>query len=572
MEALTDDARVFLSTLPPERGQRRLALGVVVASIALFVAAVPFAKIQLPRIWAFVPIYQSAMIISDLLTAALLIGQYNILRSRAILVLAGGYLLTASTAAVHMLSFPGLFAPQGLLGAGPQTTAWLYMFWHAGFPLAVIVYTRLRAKQQSGARPAGSAALAVVTCIASVLALVIAFSVLATAGHDRLPRILDHELYTPAYIAAIASVCSLTAVALFLLWRSRPQSMLDLWLMVVMCAWLFDIALAAALNHRRFDLGFFAGRIYGLLAASFVLIALTFENIKLYARIVAALDRERAERRLVQERTAELNEAKALLEQRVAARTAALAASNRDLLREVTERKRAEEALRRSQEELRELASISSSAREQEKRRIARELHDELAQTLATLRLELDRLSEQLPPETPLVETRVADMRVLVDDAVASTRRIAADLRPMMLDDLGLVAAVQWLAQGFRQRYGIECAVTVEPEDLDLDEPYATTAYRIVQESLTNVARHAGASHVEIGLIREDAGLVLSVRDDGVGFDLSARRKPTSFGLAGLRERAYLVDGQVRIESAPGHGTAIEVRVPLRTTREPAAS
>ncbi|MEJ8799058.1 sensor histidine kinase [Trinickia caryophylli] len=572
MEAMTDDARVFLSTLPPERGQRRLALGVVVASIALFVAAVPFAKIQLPRIWAFVPIYQSAMIISDLLTAALLIGQYNILRSRAILVLAGGYLLTASTATVHMLSFPGLFAPQGLLGAGPQTTAWLYMFWHAGFPLAVIAYTWLRAREQTGARPAGPAAVAVVTCIGSVLALVIAFAVLTTVGHDRLPRILDHELYTPAYIAAITSVCCLTGAALLRLWRLRPQSMLDLWLMVVMFAWLFDIALAAALNHRRFDLGFFAGRAYGLLAASFVLIALTFENIKLYARIVAALDRERTERRLVQERTAELNEAKALLEQRVAARTAALAASNRDLLHEVAERKRAEGALRQSQAELRELASISSSAREQEKRRIARELHDELAQTLATLRLELDRLAEQVPAGTASAEARVADMRVLVDDAVASTRRIAADLRPMMLDDLGLVAAVQWLAQAFRQRYGFECTVEIDPEDLQLDEPYATTAYRIVQESLTNVARHARASHVGIDLVRHDGQIVLRVRDDGLGFDLSARRKPSSFGLAGLRERAYLVEGRISIQSAPGQGTAIEVLIPLPATQEPAAS
>jgi two-component system, NarL family, sensor histidine kinase UhpB len=111
-----------------------------------------------------------------------------------------------------------------------------------------------------------------------------------------------------------------------------------------------------------------------------------------------------------------------------------------------------------------------------------------------------------------------------------------------------------------------------EPEDFDLEEPYATTAYRIIQESLTNVARHACASHVQIRLMREDAQIVLSVRDDGVGFDLSVRRKPNSFGLAGLRERAYLVDAKLTIDTLPGQGTAIEVRIPFPATHERAPS
>jgi signal transduction histidine kinase len=407
----------------------------------------------------------------------------------------------------------------------------------------------------------------VAKCCLVILFAVGGVVVLTTAGHERLPPILDHELYTPAYISAIATVGALTLAALVTVIRRRPRSVLDLWLMVVLCAWLFDIALSAALNHRRFDLGFYAGRIYGLLAASFVLVALTFENVKLYARVVRAFDRERAERRLVQQRTAELNEAKALLEKRVAARTAALAASNRDLMREVSDRKRAEHALRRSQAELRELAAISSSAREQEKRRIARELHDELAQTLATLRLEMDRFGEQQTTASGLPLPKLADMRSLVDEAVTSTRRIASDLRPAMLDDLGLAAAVQWLTEAFEQRHGIDCELIVEPVDFDLDEPYASTAYRIVQESLTNVARHAQATRAWVSLLRENGQVVLRVRDNGVGFEPLVRRKPTSFGLAGLRERAYLVDGKLRIESAPGRGTTIEVRIPMPVTQ-----
>jgi two-component system, NarL family, sensor histidine kinase UhpB len=571
----TDDARVFVSTLRPERRDRLLALGVVAGSALLFVALAFFAKLQLPRVWAFIPIYESALIISDLLTAALLIGQYNILRTRPLLVLAGGYLFTAFIATAHMLSFPGLFAPGGLLGGGDQTTAWLYMFWHAGFPVAVIGYTlsgRTDAVPRPNANIADRATVPVLSCIVVVLAWVSMLTALVTIGHESMPRILNPQalstprFYLPGYFAVIAVVWAVSFAALVILMRRRPHSVLDLWVMVVLCAWFFDIGLASALNRGRFDLGFYVGRIYGLLAATFVLIVLTFENVRLYARVVAALDSERRERRLVQQRTAELNEAKALLEQRVAARTAALAASNRDLLHEVTERKRIEEALRQSQDELRELAAISSSAREQEKRRIARELHDDLAQTLATLRLELDRLGEEVRL-VGSVRNRLADMRTLVDDSVTSTRRLAADLRPMMLDDLGLVAAVQWFVQAFRQRYGLDCMLLVDPEDLELEEPYSTTAYRIIQESLTNVARHARASHVRIGLIRQDAQVVLSVRDDGVGFDLSERRKPTSFGLAGLRERAYLVDGKLTIESSPGQGTAIEVRIPLPATQ-----
>jgi len=144
MEAsgLTDEPRIFLSTLPAGRSERRLALVVVLASVVVFLAAAPFAKLPLAQIGAFIPIYESALVINDLITAVLLFGQFNILRSRALLMLASGYLFTATITVSHALSFPGLFSPTGLLGAGPQSTAWLYTFWHGGFPLAVIAYAR----------------------------------------------------------------------------------------------------------------------------------------------------------------------------------------------------------------------------------------------------------------------------------------------------------------------------------------------------------------------------------------------------------------------------------------------
>src|SRR3979490_747370 len=146
MEAsgLTDERRVFLSTLPAGRSERRLALVVVLASVVVFLAAAPFAKLPLAQIGAFIPIYESALVINDLITAVLLFGQFSILRSRALLVLASAYLFTAFMTIAHALTFPGLFAPTGLLGAGPQSTAWLYTFWHGGFPLAALAYAALK--------------------------------------------------------------------------------------------------------------------------------------------------------------------------------------------------------------------------------------------------------------------------------------------------------------------------------------------------------------------------------------------------------------------------------------------
>jgi signal transduction histidine kinase len=288
---LTDERGVFLSTLPAGRGERRLALAAVLVSIAVFLAAAPFAKLPLAQIGAFIPIYESALVINDLITAILLFGQFGILRSRALLVLASGYLLTAFTAVAHALTFPGLFSPTGLLGAGPQSTAWLYMFWHGGFPLLVIAYALLKCETRDTTRAApGTAVLA---SVAAVLVAVCGLTLLATAGQDALPAIMQGSHYTPAMIVVVSSVWVLSLVALAVLWRRRPHSVLDLWLMVVMCAWIFDIALSAVLNAGRFDLGFYAGRIYGLLAASFVLIVLLLENSLLYARLVEAHESER---------------------------------------------------------------------------------------------------------------------------------------------------------------------------------------------------------------------------------------------------------------------------------------
>ena len=297
-----DGDRVFLSTLPVGRGERRLALTVVLVSAAIFLTVVPFARFPRAPVLAFIPMYQSALAINDLITAVLLFGQFTFLRSRALLVLASGYLFTGVMAVSYMLTFPGLFSPTGLLGAGPQSTAWLYMFWHGGFPLFVIAYAWLKDPGRE-LKTRGRPLVAVLGSVGAMLVAVCALTLLATAGQDSLPAIMRGNQYTPAMIAVVSSAWGLSLLALVILWWRRPHAVLDLWLMVVMSSWLFDIALAAVLNAGRLDVGFYAGRIYGLLAASFVLIVLLVENGKLYF----ALDRQnRSLEQTVRERTEQL--------------------------------------------------------------------------------------------------------------------------------------------------------------------------------------------------------------------------------------------------------------------------
>ena len=294
-----DERNIFLSTMPATRRDRMPALAVVGVSAVLFACAVPFAGVPLAPVPAFVASYQSALAINDLITAVLLFSQFAISRSRALLLLASGYLFTAMAAIVHALTFPGLFAPGGLLGAGTQTTVWLYMIWHGGFPLLVLGYALLKASDNEP-KIRGSTGAAIVASIVAVSVAMAAFTWLVTAQHDLLPILLSGGHYTPVMLGVVSAVWCLSLAALAVLWLRRPHSVLDVWLMVVMCAWLFDIALSAILNVARFDVGFYLGRIYGLCAASFVLAVLLVDNVGLQAklaRLLGTLRREAASER-----------------------------------------------------------------------------------------------------------------------------------------------------------------------------------------------------------------------------------------------------------------------------------
>ena len=234
------------------------------------------------------------------------------------------------------------------------------------------------------------------------------------------------------------------------------------------------------------------------------------------------------------------------------------------ILRDVTARVRSDEALRKSQEEIQRLGLAANEAREQEKRRVARELHDELGQSLTALKMDVGSLRETLAGTSESLARKLDSMQQLLDSTVAAARRISSDLRPMMLDDLGLTAAADWLVQNFITRSGVPCELVLAAEaSLDLPDPYGTAIFRVLQESLTNVAKHASASQVEVTLERIDGEAVLAVRDNGTGMLPGSLDKAGSFGLTGVRERAYLLGGSLHVDSVPGEGTLVLFRIPV---------
>ncbi|MGE5467224.1 MAG: PAS domain S-box protein [Ignavibacteria bacterium] len=240
------------------------------------------------------------------------------------------------------------------------------------------------------------------------------------------------------------------------------------------------------------------------------------------------------------------------------------------ILRDVTERRRADQQLLTTNRQLRELSATLQDVREKERARIARELHDELGQKLTGLKMELSWLGNQLAGAREDLAAKVDGMKQQADMTIKAVRRISTDLRPALLDDLGLCPAIEWLARDFSGRTGIAVELDLAAEDCDYGDEMATALFRITQECLTNVARHAEAKRVGISLRLEEGVLTLVVKDDGKGMDASATAKTGGYGLIGIRERAIMLGAKATFLSRPGAGTTVTVAIPMagRTSAE----
>jgi signal transduction histidine kinase len=226
----------------------------------------------------------------------------------------------------------------------------------------------------------------------------------------------------------------------------------------------------------------------------------------------------------------------------------------------------AEEDLRASRERLRELSAYTQVMQEEERVRIAREVHDELGQSLTALKMDVAMLRKQVPPSED-IERRISSMNELVNATIQSVRRISSELRPSVLDDLGLAAAIEWQGREFEKRSGLNCHIHLPIEEIAVNPSQATALFRIFQETLTNVARHANASQVEVHLSEEprsfgSPSILLRVHDDGIGFDAHDIAINQSLGLMGMRERATLVGGTLDLAGAPGQGMTVTVTMP----------
>ena len=579
---LFDESPTFLSNLTAGPDARRLAGAVVLISLLVFCALVPFASVQLRAIPAFILIYQSILMVCDLITASLLFGQFRIIGARSLLVLASAYLMTACMAVAHALSFPGVFAPQGLLGKGTQITAWLYVFWHMSFPLMVMGYALMRDADLPSAsvaivprQPRRATLWMVAACVLAVAVATVAFVLLAVMGHDDLPVLMRVHGYDPMLFKVITAVEAINLLAIYTLWkRRRPHSILDLWVMVVLCAWFFDIALSAWFDSARFDLGYFTGRIYGLLAAVFVLLVLLLENGKLYANLAGSYGREQHKAREARLLTLELE-----------ALNQVLAEKNREL---------EQASLRKSEF----LANMSH------------ELRTPLNAIIGFSEILKDGLLGELPPAqyeyVDDIFTSGRHLLSLINDILDLSKveagQMALDLEPAEIDALldNTLSIVRDKAH--QQRIALTCEFAPGLGTIRVD---LRKTKQIVYNLLSNAvkftpdggrvtlrARRVPRSTIEQWHSRRSAGvhaplpessatefLEISVEDSGIGISaddaqrlfqpfvqldssLARRYQGTGLGLALVMKLAALHDGTVALESDLGVGSCFTVWLP----------
>jgi PAS domain S-box-containing protein len=230
--------------------------------------------------------------------------------------------------------------------------------------------------------------------------------------------------------------------------------------------------------------------------------------------------------------------------------------------KDISDRKQAEEDLRKSHAQLRELSSHMEVVREEERRKMAREIHDELGQALTVLKMDISWLSHHLTDDKNQIENKLDELSGRIDATIHTVQRLSSELRPGMLDDLGISAAIEWQANQIRDRTNITFDIVSTPEDITLDATSSITFFRIFQETLTNIVRHSGATQVEVNLNQDEKNTTMTVSDNGKGISRQQVSDPTSLGLIGIRERVSNIDGLFKLSSESGKGTTIFISIP----------
>jgi PAS domain S-box-containing protein len=233
------------------------------------------------------------------------------------------------------------------------------------------------------------------------------------------------------------------------------------------------------------------------------------------------------------------------------------------IARDITERKQAEEKLRRSSKLLRELATHLQSIREEERTMIAQEIHDELGQVLTALKIQVSLLANKLRSDQEPIKQKLNSLSKMIDSSVESVQKISSKLRPGILDELGLIAAIEWQAEEFEKLTNVKCSLVIPKEELNLGKDKSTAIFRILQEALTNIARHSEATRAQISLLNYQSNIFLEIQDNGKGISQEQIKDFKSLGIHGMEERAMVFGGQVYIEGIAGKGTIVKVEIPI---------
>jgi len=536
-----------LAIVPAPIEEQRWALAICIALFGGFCALIPFARVPLPRVEAFIPIYDSALALNNLVTAGLLLVGFSRSRLRAVLVLASGYLFTALMALPHMATFPGLFSASGLLGGGPQTSAWLDALRHGGFPLFVIGYALLKRREAESVRSRLDTGGHVVLATAGAVAVVFVLTLIVTAGHQLLPRIVGDDGYATAMMAVSAPVWLFSLVALAIFLGSRPPySILDLWLMVVLCAWVFGIALSTVINAGPFDIGFYAGRLYDLFAASVVPIVFLVEASQLYGRLDEA--RAIAEQRNVELARSREELAQAQRLEAIGQLTGGVAHDFNNLLTVVIGNLELISRARGDPEKIDHLAESAMKA--------ARRGEHLVRQLLTYARRQINH------PQTVNLNQLITNIENLMHRVIGEQIEIVSLLSPILapvqIDPAQFETAILNLAINSRDAMAAGGRITIETRNVTIDRQHAANDPEITP-----------GPYVMVSVSDSGAGMTPAVlaRAFDPFFTTKETGKGSGLGLSQVYGFAKTAGGCVNIYSEPGIGTTVKLYLPQSSNR-----
>jgi signal transduction histidine kinase/CheY-like chemotaxis protein len=521
-------------------------VAICIALFGGFCALAPFARVPLPRNEAFVPIYDSAFALNNLLAAGGLAVGFGRSRLRAVLVLASGYLFGSLIAVPHMATFPGLFSSTGLLGAGPQTSAWLNVFKYGGFPLFVICYALLKRRETMSARSHVDTRALVRVAAASTVMGVCLISLLATTGHQILPRIMNGDSYATAMVAVSVPVLLISLVALAILGSRRPYSRLDLWLMVVLCAWVFDIALGTVINSGRFDIGFYSGRLYGLFGASVVPVVMLVEASRLYG----SLDESLA---ISEERNAELARSREELAQAqrleaIGQLTGGVAHDFNNLLTVVIGNLDLILGARGDFGKIERLAQSAIKA--------ARRGEHLIRQLLTYARRQISH------PQTVNLNQMITNienlMHRVIGEQIEVVTKLSPVLAPVQIDPAQFETAILNLAINSRDAMPGGGRITIETQNVLVDRQYAAGDPEVIPGPYVTIAVSDSGAGMTPAVLARAFDPFFTTKEVGKGSGL---------GLSQVYGFAKTAGGHVKIYSELGIGTIVKLYLPQSSDR-----